>query len=174
MEELIDTFKIDDEDKKKLKILVKVIQKYKLKDMKKRKIPKDTHIAFQLIYLVSKFYIYNYNVMNEMDIKKIECAEEYVKEQNKEELKKYQKDYYQRNKPRIQEYLKKYSERKKQYNKQYQEKNKDQLMEYYKDYYERNKDKLKEKAKIKRQKKNVLNELMKLYKYNIWMKSLSS
>ena len=80
MEELIDTFKIDDEDKKKLKILVKVIQKYKLKDMKKRKIPKDTHIAFQLIYLVSKFYIYNYNVMNEMDIKKNECAEEYVKE----------------------------------------------------------------------------------------------
>ena len=80
MEELIDTFKIDDKDKKKLKILVKVIQKYKLKDMKKRKIPKDTHIAFQLIYLVSKFYIYNYNVMNEMDIKKIEVAEEYVKE----------------------------------------------------------------------------------------------
>ena len=80
MEDLIDSFKIDDKDKKKLKILVKVIQKYKLKDMKKRKIPKDTHIAFQLIYLVSKFYIYNYNVMNEMDIKKIECAEEYVKE----------------------------------------------------------------------------------------------
>ena len=26
------------------------------------------------------FYIYNYNVMNEMDIKKIEVAEEYVKE----------------------------------------------------------------------------------------------
>ena len=80
MEDLIDTFKIDDKDKKKLKILVKVIQKYKLKDMKKRKIPKDTHIALQLIFLISKFYIYNYEVMNEMDIKKIEFAEEFVKE----------------------------------------------------------------------------------------------
>ena len=79
MEELIDTFKIDDKDKKKLKILVKVIQKYKLKDMKKRKIPKDTHIAFQLIYLVSKFYIYNYNVMNEMDIKKLKLQKSMLK-----------------------------------------------------------------------------------------------
>ena len=39
-------FLIDDKDKKKLKILVKVIQKYKLKDIEKRKLPKDSHIAF--------------------------------------------------------------------------------------------------------------------------------
>ena len=37
MEELIDSYRIDDKDKKKLKILVKVSQKYKLKDMKKEK-----------------------------------------------------------------------------------------------------------------------------------------
>ena len=43
-------------------------------------------------------------------------------------------------------------------------------MEYNKDYYERNKDKLKEKAKIKHQKKNVLKELLKIYKYNVWTK----
>ena len=80
MEDLIDSFKIDDKDKKKLKILVKVIQKYKLKDIEKRKLPKDSYIAFLLLYIVSKFYINNYKLMNEMDIKKIEVAEEYVKE----------------------------------------------------------------------------------------------
>ena len=80
IEELIDHYKIDVKDKKKLKILVKVIQKYKMKDMEKRKLPKDLHIAFLLLYIVSKFYIHNYKVMNEMDIKKIEAAEEYVKE----------------------------------------------------------------------------------------------
>ena len=79
MEDLIDTFKIDDKDKNKLKFFVKVIQKYELKDMIKRKIPKFTHIAVQLIYLISKFYINNYRDMNEIDIKKIEYIEEFVK-----------------------------------------------------------------------------------------------
>ena len=80
MEELIDNYKIDVKDKKKLKNLVKVIQKFKMKDMEKRKLPKDLRIAFLLLYIVARFYINNEKMMIEMDLKKIEAAEEFVKE----------------------------------------------------------------------------------------------
>ena len=122
-------------------------------------------------------------------------------ENNKEKIKEKQKEYKENNKEKLKEFLKEYKNKKndklKIYQKQFYEVNKDKLKEKAKIYYEKNKDKvkdklkekakiyyeknkdkvkdkLKEKAKIKRQKKNVLNELMKLYKYNIWMKSLSS
>ena len=80
IEKIIDNYKIDVKDKKKLKILVKVIQKFKMKDMEKRKLPKDSRIAFLLLYIVARFYINNEKMMIEMDLKKIEAAEEYVKE----------------------------------------------------------------------------------------------
>ena len=111
----------------------------------------------------------------------IDKIKEY-KENNKEKIKEKQKEYKENNKEKLKEFLKEYKNKKndklKIYQKQFYEVNKDKLKEKAKIYYEKNKDKvkdkLKEKAKIKRQKKNVLNELMKLYKYNIWMKSLSS
>ncbi len=106
---------------------------------------------------------------NENKRKKTEDIKEYNKnyyQENKDKIRKYQKgynkNYYQENKDKKKEYQKGYNEenkdKKKEYNKNYYQENKDERKVKDKEYYEQNKDKKKEKRQLLRLKKKRMQE----------------
>ena len=96
------------------------------------------------------------------------------REQNKEQIKEQQKQYYERNKDKIREYQEQnkdkineqkrnYYERNKEKFKEYREQNKEQIREYQREYKEQNKDKIREYnreyLREYRQRKKLENQL---------------
>ncbi len=85
-------------------------------------------------------------------------------EQNKQQMRKQQKQYYEENKQQIQEQNKQYYEENKnkrlEYQQQYYEQNKNKRLEYQQQYYEQNKDK---KQQYYEQNKQQIRKQQKQY-----------
>ena len=113
-----------------------------------------------------RFYIESNECVNK--IIPTRTKKEY-REQNKEEIAKYQKQYREQNKEEIPEKMKQYREQNKELikeiNKQYREQNQETIAEYQKQYREENKDKFSEKNKqyYEANKKTILEKAKKKY-----------
>ena len=89
-------------------------------------------------------------------VSKEEGYQREYREQNKEQIKEQQKQYYERNKDKIREY----QEQNKDKIREYQEQNKDKINEQKRKYYERNKEKFKE---YREQNKEQIREYQRQY-----------
>ena len=90
-------------------------------------------------------------------VSKEEGYQREYREQNKEQIKEQQKQYYERNKEKFKEY----QEQNKEQIREYQKQNKDKINEQKRNYYERNKEKFKE---YREQNKEQIREYQREYK----------
>jgi hypothetical protein len=111
---------------------------------------------------------YNREYRKNQDKEAVAAYQKQYREDNKEELAEKRKEYYQDNKPEINARNKQYYQDNKEamdeYYKNYRETNKEELAEKRKEYYQENRDEILEEKKIYQQEnKEVIAEKKKIY-----------